>query len=484
MSNFRSPIIWTVAAILVLSVIYVIALLVRNSRQKEWGFKDVVRNPEYWEQMVKSRRGSAEEIAKAQSWDDAQVTAAIDKFVLHTPSSSSAQTLRKSLQSLGPRTHAHLLTLLADPALRQKLVTPTGDNLGPEAPFNRACDVLDEDAPPEAISVLAPFLDDPSYRIRWDAAGVIAHIDSPSTIPYIRKALRDEEDSVRGAALHGLEDSMKRPAFTLEAKQTLYPEVLAMLQKSQNADNAARLLFQLDARRATEYFLSPEVFRPDSRILSHALVTLSGAKVSVPREKLLPLIAILDGQKLTYSQSRIFGTTLYLLSHHRLPDDLPLLQAKTTHENTDVAVSAAHSLLVFHGLEKFQDRINEVSDYSLLNKHQQYYDAVSMCEGEVYNGGFAQYFVNPSGDHWREAVAGLEAMKSRELLSILKDAAALFGPTGPSPDQTKRQVQLSKVYDKNEQAFDALDDRFYKSKEKTQILALAFVLTNPESFKE
>jgi len=107
--------------------------------------------------------------------------------------------------------------------------------------------------------------------------------------------------------------------------------------------------------------------------------------------------------------------------------------------------------------------------------------AVLMYDGEVNNGGLSQYFFNSSGDHWRDALAGLEAMGSTERLAVLREALSRFGKDGPSQDRA--QEELAKLARKNDALFDVLDDRYYKSKEVIEALTKRYVLKNSDAFK-
>ncbi len=151
-----------------------------------------------------------------------------------------------------------------------------------------------------------------------------------------------------------------------------------------------------------------------------------------------------------------------------------------------MAQGAGEGLLWSYGLEGFERKIRETerqSGYGSLSEHQRLYSAVVMCDAEINNGGLAQYFVNSSGDDWRDAVAGFEAMGSKERLAILKEAIALFGKDGPSGERSIRQNQLSRLYRKNDSIFEKLDSRYYKSSEGVGVLASRFVLANPDSFR-
>jgi len=77
--------------------------------------------------------------------------------------------------------------------------------------------------------------------------------------------------------------------------------------------------------------------------------------------------------------------------------------------------------------------------FSGLTPPEQTYFAVCLLEGEVYNGGFDQYFSNSSADYYSQAVDGLVelgAVHSLKLLRAAKDA--LFGANPVPPTQSDR----------------------------------------------
>lgn len=95
----------------------------------------------------------------------------------------------------------------------------------------------------------------------------------------------------------------------------------------------------------------------------------------------------------------------------------------------------------------------------------------------------SQYFFNSSGDTWRDVLTGLEAMGFNERLSVLREAVAKFGKDGLSHERDQRMVQLSKLERKSDASFEALDDRYCRSKEVIDVLAKRYVLKNPDEFK-
>jgi hypothetical protein len=118
------------------------------------------------------------------------------------------------------------------------------------------------------------------------------------------------------------------------------------------------------------------------------------------------------------------------------------------------------------------------SDRSLgqLSSEEQRYFAVSLLEGEVYNGGFDQFFWNSSGDYYQLAVAGLEDLGAASALAIVKEAAdTVFGRSGPPADQTERwrildskTRRLSEVLTRYRQRsrLEGLDEQFWEDPDR------------------
>lgn len=422
----------------------------------------------------------------AKGWSDEKVAAATRRFVLDATSSRDAWDQARILRELGERTHPTVLGLLRESSLYSRLVKPTGKDILPEAPFNRACDLLGDSPPSEAVEALAPFLSDPSEGIRKDAALSVAKTGAPSIGPLVKKAFSDADEYVRSYALMGLEFSLNRSGLGENLREELFSDVLALLQEGKNADKAADILYRLDEDRAKEFFLSQGAFTADSSILHELLETLANAKAPVPRERLQGLISSLETKEMKYPCTYALGEALRLLGQQQRDEDRDFLRARTNHLEERVAQGASAGLLCSFGLEGFEQRIWDTEKRSgseALSQHQKLYSAVFMCDAEINNGGLAQYFVNSSGDRWRDAVAGFKAMGCKERLDLLKEAIAMFGTDGPSLDRSVRQNQLSKLYKRNEALFEELESRYYKSSEVVEVLAARFVLENPEGFR-
>jgi hypothetical protein len=63
------------------------------------------------------------------------------------------------------------------------------------------------------------------------------------------------------------------------------------------------------------------------------------------------------------------------------------------------------------------------------------------CQSEVCNGGFHQFFTNPTGVLAPEALAGFEAIGRPDLAKLHREAISYFGPHYPR-DQVTRCAKL------------------------------------------
>lgn len=85
------------------------------------------------------------------------------------------------------------------------------------------------------------------------------------------------------------------------------------------------------------------------------------------------------------------------------------------------------------------ERSDAEPDLRSWSMQERRYFAAVLLEGEVYNGGFDQYFTNSSADYYQDAVACLEELGAIRSLKFLQEAAAvLFDEQAPPTTQANR----------------------------------------------
>ncbi len=101
-----------------------------------------------------------------------------------------------------------------------------------------------------------------------------------------------------------------------------------------------------------------------------------------------------------------------------------------------------------------------------LSSAERTYFTVCLLDGEVYNGGFDQFFSNSSGDHYADAASGLAEMEAWNALRILSEAAeTIFGSDAPPQDQATRWDVMKRWagHRPNPESYlDALDKEYWQ----------------------
>jgi HEAT repeat protein len=451
------------------------------------GFKEFVKNPKAWNDWYQdSKKEDQEVIEDSKRWSDTQIASQVKFFVFNIKTADDEYSLGLALEALGSKIHPIVLSFLRDPALRTKLVKPTGESFVPEAPFNRACKLLGDDPPPEAVPAFIPFIDDPSEYIRGDAALALGKTGASEIITPIRKALGDKDDDVRNYALTGLQHAFKRKRISEISRTELFPDLQNLLLRGENADLVAGLLLDFDVERGKAFILNQSFFNPDTSSLAGALSAIAKRGIPAPRDQLFKLIHDLEKTELDYPRASAVAAALRLLGQLRQKDDAAFLEQRLSNSNKEIAQGAAEGLLANAGLKNFQQTIwdkNQNSGYGSLTQKQRNWMSVEQLNAEVNNGGFAQYFVNSSGDQWMDALTGLEAMGSKEMLPILQGTIAKFGKEKPSTVHQQRQEQLARLMRDNDNLFEQLDNRYYSSSELVEVMQARYAVNNAEDFR-
>ncbi len=100
-----------------------------------------------------------------------------------------------------------------------------------------------------------------------------------------------------------------------------------------------------------------------------------------------------------------------------------------------------------------------------FNNHQRSVFAILWLMSEVMNGGLYQFYTNPTGIVWEDALKGFELLGITRAHAIMKESTKRFG-TNPSFIRSEREDFL----DRNEEIeFDDLDTLFYQLDEEMNL---------------
>lgn len=120
--------------------------------------------------------------------------------------------------------------------------------------------------------------------------------------------------------------------------------------------------------------------------------------------------------------------------------------------------------------ETLVDRVHrQPGGFNALAQGDQLYYLINMLGGELDNGGFHQFFSNPSGGRYRETVAALTEVSEQASLALLLEAKSLlFGASDVPVDPVERyhlmptSSEHHPEYQAINHALEALDQRFYE----------------------
>ena len=104
---------------------------------------------------------------------------------------------------------------------------------------------------------------------------------------------------------------------------------------------------------------------------------------------------------------------------------------------------------------------NDEQGFDTLNESEKTYYSVNCLSGEVFNGGFIQYFDNSAGEHYKYAELGLIQLEATDSLRLLREARKIvFGANRVPTDKKLRLAATS--FEGVSEALDKLDDEFCK----------------------
>lgn len=484
--------IFMLKSLLLIIVVIVIVVSSAGFLKKKSALNTPVPLPEenhkgHWKEFSEKfiDQESAEEAAA--EWDDQQLRLFITEYIFFDPKGSEDWRPSVILSNLEDKTHPIVLQILKNKEMYRHLVYIGEDERMGNSPFKRACKILRNTTVDNYVSIMSPFAECSLKYIRADAILEISKTGDIDSLPYIRQALSSNDYMEQEYATMGMSFVLKQDKATPEFKNELYSIIYDLIQLGGFTPNDSELLlYQLSPEKAKAYFLTDEMFNAENFNLNSILGVLAGAGEQVPREKIKSLIASLETKPEFYPYPDAIGKAVLLLGCQKQPEDREYIEDFMNHSNHEIASGASEGLLALLGISDVSSRIWEIqkeSGFESLNQHQQYYSAVLVCDAEVRNGGFAQYYYNSSGDRWPVALAGFEAMGLVNHQQVLMKSLENFGTDGPSTDNVTRREQLDKLFESDESNLGSLDIDYYDVEEVVEVYMTRFVLAYPESFQ-
>jgi hypothetical protein len=390
----------------------------------------------------------------------------------------------KELQRIQRAGEQAVPPLLAAIRVESFLFRRYGESVLDGSVIKTALDLLEPFALPPA-AVLEKVLRCEDKPFREYALYHLARCGNDDAIEALRDGLRSESEGNRTWTLMGLEFLKESKRGSTRFRGDLFDAVVPVLADDRfgPAEHAPRALLALDFQRANYALLRDDVLSAENRAVYRVLEALKDANVAVPASRLRALLGAIEPKAAGFPFDYAYGEGLLLLARAEGAGAKDVIADAQGWGNDQVQEGAAEALGVAAGLKNVYGFV--VGRYSRageagLTQPQLYYLALSWLDGEVSNGGFAQFYFNSSGELASYAVEAANAVGASQVARIVQEANALFGKSGPSRDRDRRMDQLSGI---DEGALSALDQRYYKCGENVGVLLAKFVAANAEEFR-
>ena len=141
---------------------------------------------------------------------------------------------------------------------------------------------------------------------------------------------------------------------------------------------------------------------------------------------------------------------------------------------------------VFNAVDIYAGQAKLASDLESLSLGQRSLLALHWCVSEVSNGGFDQFFTNPSGLLVTEAVKALERVEATGSARVLREAIEVFASRPKSSSANEPdfdEADEAELFDAYMQRQAPLENQFYELMD-TELYprAAAYVRRNAEEF--
>jgi Domain of unknown function (DUF4375)/HEAT repeats len=391
----------------------------------------------------------------------------------------------RAIEAAGPRIVPALLAAVTDPSFRGGSQKEAFGSRVKE-PLSCVLSCLGKFGPAEAVSVVVPLVSDQSNEIRKQVALLLGKVATDEAAEPITQLLQDEDDFVRSNAMMGIRRAIEADKVSEGFRQKVFDALvpLAFRRAISGGGDAPRCLLGLDKQKAIPILTAPDRLRADQENLHEVLRALRESKVRVEEDFLFRILSDLGGT-IEYPAEYIYGESLMQLALSTSDRVREVIKMASEHPSQRVRVYAAEAQALASGLDEPLDAVWEklnTHGWQKLLTPQKYVLAVRMLIDEVKNGGFLQYFVNSSGDYWRDAEAGLDAIGAESDKRIFKEALKLFGSDTPSVDRRARHEQVSAIAENGDRPFEELESEFYKDNADREVLLLHYMLKHVEDF--
>jgi HEAT repeat protein len=393
-----------------------------------------------------------------------------------------------AIKKAGGRAIPYLMTALEKATAKRK---PDDDaRSAANVTLRRVINCLESEAPKEAIPLVSKHLDHPDEWVRRTAAQFLASSGHDEALEILASIFKTDdcslEDGVANGLLAVLQGNRAGPSF----RRRMFDLLAAWKRWDYQTPG---ILLDLDPTRGAALLTEHSLLLGKPEQLHNILAALQERGISVDESVLLELVGsieILDENRPWDDNAKAVKFAIQLLAPHSSSAATAAIEQAAKSPWKNVREGAALALAARAGIEepyRFVWELSERLGDDALTLPQRYVREATRLQNEVENGGFAQYFLNYTGDHWREAQDALIAIGCKGDLAIFRKTLAAFPNGAPSLDSATRRAQLARIPgddgDLDSPPFDAACSQYYKDPDDREVLLIRYAIANADHFR-
>lgn len=438
-----------------LLVLIAVAWWLHRRKQTGKGPSAIAENPDLWDSMTEHFEGLDRELAQARHWSEDEVALAIEQYVFKLEhSSEDDDDLVRKLSQQPNKTENQVLRVLGDPNMQTRLRKEPRD----EPALYRACQLLLAQPTSKAVPFVRRLLAAASDPVRIDAFQWLAQACDDTAVGELAQGLNDADERVPAAIVTGLATG-SHPAKSAVANALFEPLASLIAQAPAHiTEQATTILLSWNREQVITRFEQEGILQPGHAAFVEVMTAIQASGDLLPRERLLQMLRQHD---LTLATEADATALLRMLAGCHQEEDRSMLLA-LLEQSGPVAGAAATALLTAHNLEGWVGAILNESSRERSEPEQQAF-AIRLLDSDLRNGGFQQYFANPSSSHRQDALAGLREADDNDRHQLLTEA-----------------IERSEA---NANAFGDLDTRYQDLTRPLQVTITRLILANPQAFR-
>lgn len=393
-----------------------------------------------------------------------------------------------AIQNAGEHAVPHLMAAL-EKATAERTPADTEDSPAAKV-LAQIIDCLESEAPKEAIPLVSRHLDHPDDWVRRNAAQFLASSGHDEALEILASIFKTDDCSLEDGVVNGLLAVLRTKRAGPSFRRRMFDLLAAWKRWDYQTPG---ILLDLDRARGAALLTGHSLLLGKPKKLRNILEALHKRGISVDESVLLELVGsieIHDENPLSDDNATAVKFAIQLLAPHSSSAATAAIEQGTKSPWKNVREGAARALAARAGIEDpyrfVWDRSKELGD-DALTPPQRHVREATRLQDEVENGGFAQYFLNSSGDHWREAQEALIAIGCQGDLAIFRKTLAAFSGGAPSVDRDARRAQLARIPgddgDLDSPPFDAACSQYYKDPDEREVLLMRYAIAHADHFR-